>query len=160
MSRAIIAEGPIFVLSASYAVMCALLLHNMTADRLSALKTVQLVQGLKLSSYWIGNYLFDVLYLHILTGTTQTILTIFDPIWRVSLFVYALWPFMVVPVLYGISFFCKKLDGTQSILIPALLLSLLCFSQLMFLMRIISALEFVGDIAMWILSLIPCFPLV
>lgn len=112
MSKAALAEGPIFALSASYAVMSAMLLHTITAERLGEVKTLQLVQGHRLKSYWIGNYLFDVLYLHVLVGTTQTIFNIFDPIWRVSLFVYAIWPFITVPVLYGLGFFFKKLDGT------------------------------------------------
>ena len=113
MAKAALAEGPIFVLSASYAVMTAMLLHTIHAEVLSEMKTLQLVHGLRLSSYWFGNYIFDVVFLQLLVGTTQTIFSIFDPIWRVSLFVFAIWPFMTVPVIYGFSFFFKKIDGTQ-----------------------------------------------
>jgi len=154
------AEGPILVISCSFAIMVAFLLHRVTTERLTKSKLLQLVSGLPLAQYWTGNYLFDVLFLHFIVGSTQTLCVAFDPIWRVSLFVFAIWPFVTVPFIYGCGFFFKNACATQFLTITALLLFMLVLPPMVLGLRIFSTTEFIGDWLQWIFSGFPNFPLV
>jgi hypothetical protein len=147
MAKDTLAQGPIFVMSASFAVMLAFILHANTRERLSKSKLLQLCSGLQLKQYWIGNYFFDVLCLHVLSGSTQTLFVFFDPIWRVSLFSLAVWPFVTVPCLYGCGFFFSQPNSTQFLTITALLLIMLVLPPLILGLRLFGRTEGLGDTA-------------
>lgn len=71
-----------------------------------------MISGLQLAAYWIGNYIFDILYLQTLVSATIICFFMFDSTWKVSLIVFATWPFAIVVFLYGFSFFFKNASNT------------------------------------------------
>lgn len=147
------------MLSGAYVIMVTFLIHHVTQERLSKMKLLQQVSGLKLKAYWIGNYLFDVASLLLLMTVNLVLFVAFDPIWRASLVVYFAWPFMTVPFAYGFSFIFVDLSATQFLPITVLLFAMLCLCHLTFGLRILSQFEFIGDVLTWVLRGIPNFPL-
>ena len=118
------------------------------------------MNGLQLNAYWIANYCFDVMTLQAMVAVTIFLMMSFDELWKVSLLVFASWPFAIVAVIYAFSFFAKDAAQGQIIFIVSQLLIMLCVSQLAFNLRMVETIEFIADLALWVLRLLPSFPLV
>jgi len=159
MCWAKIAEGPIFGISVSFAVLAMFVLHHATGERTSKRKLLQMVSGLKLGAFWFGNWLFDACSMLLLVGVTIACYVVFDPIWRVSISVVIIFPIVTVPVIYAYSFFVLQ-PGVSVALITAMLFVLLCVSQAVFTSRMQSSSEFIGDCLMWFFRSFPGYPLI
>ena len=64
-----------------------------------------MLTGLQLASYWIGNFLFDVLRLQMLVIVTIACFIGFYPFISASIPVFIIWPLAIVPFIYGFAFF-------------------------------------------------------
>jgi hypothetical protein len=159
MNLARMAEGPIYAFAASYAIGACYVLYMITEERINKQKSLQMISGLKLASYWIGNYIFDVLILEILVAATIGCFIVFDPIWKASLAVFALWPFSIVMVVYSFSFFFKNTGSVLAFTFTTQLFVMMCCSQLVFNLRILSKTEYIADTAMWVMRLFASFPI-
>lgn len=58
-----LAEGPVFVFSGAFAISVSYILNTVIEERLNKKKSLQMVSGLKFASFYIGNFIFDVLSL-------------------------------------------------------------------------------------------------
>ena len=160
MNLSRMAEGPIYAFAASYAIAASYVLYMITEERINKQKSLQMVSGLKIASYWIGNYIFDVLILEILVTATILCFVVFDPMWKASLAVFTLWPFTIVMVVYSFSFFFKNIGSTMSFTVTTQLFVMMCCSQLVFNLRILSKTEYIADVTMWVMRLFASFPIV
>lgn len=118
------------------------------------------MNGLQLNAYWIANYCFDVLTLQPMVAVTIFLMMSFDEQWKVSLIVFASWPFAIVPGIYAFSFFANDAAQGQIIFIVSQLFIMLIVAQLVFSLRLVEKVEFMADLALWVLRLLPSFPMV
>ena len=71
------------------------------------LKHVQVISGMRLSSYWIANFIFDFCKMYVTVITTVLIFNYFKSEtldYDSSVIVYCLFPFGVIPCAYVFSF--------------------------------------------------------
>jgi len=97
-----------------------------------------IVSGVKLSSYWFGHYVKDVIFGLILGLWVIILIAIFDINLPSAWILIILAPFSIPPFLYVFSFMFEKADASGS---------LISFYMFIF--------AFIGPIAVFILQLIP-----
>ena len=122
------------------------------------LKHVQVISGMRLSSYWIANFIFDFLKMYFTVGTTIIIFEIMKSDYLdydSSVIVYALFPFGVLPCIYVMSFLFSADSAAQTMTMFWSFISILILPFLVFLLRFANELEHVGDILNYVFKIFP-----
>ena len=60
----------IFFSAISYSIVITITISYLVVERVAQLKHVQVITGMRLSSYWIVNFIFDSLKLYVVIGTS------------------------------------------------------------------------------------------
>jgi len=68
----------IFFSAISYSIVITVTISYLVVERVSQLKHVQVITGMRLSSYWIANFIFDALKLYVTVATTIVLFKVFD----------------------------------------------------------------------------------
>lgn len=62
----------------AYATLMTMICSFLVNERVSGLKHLQLISGVKLSSYWLGNFIFDLIKMYITVFVSVALLWGFD----------------------------------------------------------------------------------
>ena len=68
----------IFFSAISYSIVITVTISYLVVERVSQLKHVQVITGMRLSSYWIANFIFDALKLYVTVITTIVLFKAFE----------------------------------------------------------------------------------
>ena len=68
----------IFFTSISYSIIITVIMSYLVVERITQLKHVQIITGMRLTSYWIANFIFDSIKLYITIITTIVLLHTFN----------------------------------------------------------------------------------
>ena len=68
----------IFFSAIAYSIVITIMVSYLVVERVSQLKHVQVITGMRLTSYWIANFIFDALKLYITIATTIILFHVFD----------------------------------------------------------------------------------
>lgn len=94
----------VFCTAIAYSIIMTNIMSTVVVERNSNLKHVQLISGMRLSAYWVSNFVFDFIKIEITVIVTIIVLKGFSTGLNSSLIAYALFPFAVVPFTYCMSF--------------------------------------------------------
>lgn len=100
---------------------------------------------MKLSAYWIGNFIFDWCKMNVTIAASIIIFYSFNTGLRSSLISYALLPFAVLPCTYCMSFIFTVDSAAQTFTMFFNFLTILVFSTIVFAFRFARKLELFGD---------------
>ena len=68
----------IFFSAIAYSIIITLIVSYLVIERVSQLKHVQVITGMRLSSYWLANFIFDALKLYVTIITTVVLFHVFE----------------------------------------------------------------------------------
>ena len=112
------------------------------------LKHVQIISGMRLSSYWIANFLFDFLKFYVTVGTTLILMQLLKSEtldYDSTMVVYALCPFGIIPCTYVMSFLFTVDSAAQTMTMFFHFIAILIAPSLVFILRFANELENLGD---------------
>lgn len=118
---------------------------------------MQLISGMNLSAYWISTYIFDILKTEIpmiiAIGLMYAYGLDYENVWVL----FILFPFGVIPFTYAMSFLFSKENTAQTFTIFLHFIFAGIGGIIVFILKLISSTEKVGDLLNWIFKLIPSF---
>lgn len=68
----------IFFAAIAYSIVITVTVSYLVVERSTQLKHVQVITGMRLSSYWIANFIFDSIKLYVTIATTIALFYAFD----------------------------------------------------------------------------------
>ena len=122
------------------------------------LKHVQVISGMRLSSYWIANFIFDFLKMYVTVITTVIVFKIFQSEtldYDSSVIVYYLFPFGVLPCIYVMSFIFTADSAAQTMTMFWNFIAILILPMTIFLLRFANKLEHIGDTLNYVAKIFP-----
>lgn len=117
---------------------------------------------MRLSSYWIANFIFDFAKMYVTVGVTLIIFHLIktDEIdYDSTMVLYALFPFGILPCTYVMSFLFTADSAAQTVTMFLHFLWILIFSTTIFLIRFANKLEDVGDLLNYVFKIFPSYSL-
>jgi len=117
----------------------------LVVERASQLKHVQVITGMRLSSYWVVNFIFDAIKLYVTIGTAILFLHVFKQDFPTAIIVLLAFPFGIMPFSYVFSFLFSAESAAQTFTFFCHMFVILFASLLVFLLRISTSLELLGD---------------
>ena len=100
---------------------------------------------MRLSSYWIANFIFDALKLYITIATTIILFLAFDLDYPTAIVIFLLFPFGIMPFTYVFSFCFTADSAAQTFTMFFHMVVILALSSTVFVIRIVPDLEILGD---------------
>ena len=114
---------------------------------------------MRLTSYWIANFIFDSIKLYITIATTISLFYIFNQHYESAEWVFAAFPFGIMPFTYVFSFCFTADSAAQTFTMFCHMVVILAFSTLIFILRVVPDLELLGDRIHYGLRAIPSYSL-
>ena len=130
----------IFFSAIAYSLLCTVTISYLVQERVSKLKHIQVFSGMRLSSYWVANFIFDFLKMYFTVITTIVIFQIFKSEtldYDSSAVVYCLFPFGVLPCLYVMSFCFTEDSSAQKMTMFWNFICILILPSTVFLLRFV-----------------------
>lgn len=149
----------VFFTAVAYSIILTNIVSYLVNERISNLKHVQQISGMKLSAYWIGNFIFDFCKMNVTIATSIIIFYALDTGLSSALISFALFPFAVLPFTYCMSFVFTVDSAAQTFTMFFNFLTILVFSTMIFAFRFARKLELFGDKLNWIMRIFPAYNL-
>ena len=149
----------IFFSAIAYSIVITVTISYLVVERVSQLKHVQVITGMRLTSYWIANFIFDAIKLYITIATTITLFYTFDQKYPSAEIIFAVFPFGIMPFTYVMSFLFTADSAAQTFTMFCHMVIILCFSSLIFILRVVPTLELLGDRLHYSMRIFPSYSL-
>lgn len=149
----------IFFAAIAYSIIITVTVSYLVVERSTQLKHVQIITGMRLSSYWIANFIFDAIKLYITIATTIALFYIFNQTYESAEWVIAAFPFGIMPFTYVMSFLFSADSAAQTFTMFCHMVIILAFSTLVFILRAVPDLEILGDNLHYALRIFPSYSL-
>ena len=149
----------IFFSAIAYSIVITVTISYLVVERISQLKHVQVITGMRLSSYWIANFIFDAIKLYITVVTTIVLFYVFEMEYESSKVVFALFPIAIIPFTYVFSFLFSSDSAAQTFTMFCHTSTILIFSTVIFIVRVVPDLEDIGDSLNYGFRFIPSYSL-
>ena len=72
------AGAVIFFAAIAYSIVITVTVSYLVVERITQMKHVQVITGMRLTSYWLANFIFDALKLYLTIITTIVLFNLFD----------------------------------------------------------------------------------
>jgi len=148
-----------FVLAIGFALIPACMSSFILVERLNDLKHMQLISGMNLLSYWISNYLFDLIKVYMVALSVLGILELFNCHYDHVYISFLLYPWAVVPFTYVSTFIFQQENFAQTLTVFLHFSSAGIGAIMAFILRTFYLTYDLGDAMTWYLKLIPTFSL-
>ena len=149
----------IFFSAIAYSIVITVTISYLVVERNTQLKHVQVITGMRLTSYWIANFIFDSVKLYITIATTITLFYMFDQSYKSAEWIFAAFPFGIMPFTYVMSFLFTADSAAQTFTMFCHMVIILAFSTLIFILRVVPNLELLGDRIHYALRIFPSYSL-
>ena len=151
-----------FFAAIAYSLLATVTISYLVQERISMLKHVQVISGMRLSSYWIANFIFDFLKMYVTIGATLAIFQLLKSEYLdydSTMVVYALFPFGILPCTYVFSFFFTADSAAQTMTMFWHFLCILIAPTTIFILRFANKLEHTGDVLNYVFRAFPSYSL-
>ena len=149
----------IFFTAIAYGIFITITTSYLVVERTSQLKHVQVITGMRLSAYWIANFIFDALKLYVTIAVTIVLFNVFDQEYDSAKWVFIAFPFGILPFTYVFSFFFTADSAAQTFTMFFHMFVILAASTFVFVMRLIPNVEVLGDHLHYGFKIIPSYSL-
>lgn len=103
-----------FIGGISYGMMITAVVSYLVVERLEGLKHLQLISGMQLKAYWVGNFIFDFFKMYFTIIVTIILFLGYDLNFNGSIAVYLIFPFGILPFTYVSSFIFTSDSAAQT----------------------------------------------
>jgi ATP-binding cassette subfamily A (ABC1) protein 3 len=142
----------------AYAIVIVSVVTYLVTERMNGLKHLQIISGMQLKAYWIGNFLFDSFKMSLLIITTIILWFAFSMGYNTAWLTVLVCPLGILPFTYFTSFLFSSESGAQTLTMLLHIIVLGIISSVIFTFRIaIPTLQKSGDLAHGILKIIPTY---
>lgn len=148
-----------FMASIAFGLVLTSIVSNLVIERLSGLKHLQLISGMQLKAYWVGNYIFDFARMELLSISVVCLLAMFGLGHETSHLLLVMLPVGAIPFTYASSFIFTSDSGAQTLTIFLHFFILAIASVAIFSLRIIATLQESGDFLHLVLHVVPTYAL-
>ena len=135
----------IFFSAIAYSIVITVTISYLVVERITQLKHVQVITGMRLSAYWIVNFLFDAFKLYLTIGTSLLLFHVFDQDYPTARWVLLAFPFGILPFSYVFSYMFTVESAAQTFTFFCHMFVILFASLLVFILRVVPDLEVLGD---------------
>jgi ATP-binding cassette subfamily A (ABC1) protein 3 len=98
------ANAVIFITAIAYSIIIVSIVSYLVVERTNGLKHLQVISGMQLKAYWIGNFLFDFLKFEVTIVATIILFFAFEMGFDNAWVTYLVLPFGILPFTYVSSF--------------------------------------------------------
>ncbi len=147
----------VFFVSIAFALIPANFITTIIKERETNTKHLQIISGISLTSYWVSNFVFELVKYYIIGGICLLIILAFDqfPSWFWLL--YLLYGFSMTSFTYMFSVFFKTEASAQNAVILVNFLFGALGGTVVIILRIFEDLVSIGKVVAYILRVIPSF---
>ena len=135
----------IFFSAISYSIVITVIISYLVVERVSQLKHVQVITGMRLSSYWIVNFIFDSFKLYVVIATSLLMFHLFGQTYPTATWILLAFPFGIIPFTYVFSYMFSVESAAQTFTFFCHMFVILFASLLIFILRVVPTLEVLGD---------------
>lgn len=104
----------VFMSAISYSMMITAIVSYLVVERISGLKHLQVISGMNLKAYWVGNFAFDFIKMQFTIGITMALLFGFDLGYTGAWATYLALPLGIIPFSYAMSFWFTVDSAAQT----------------------------------------------
>ena len=124
-----------FVVALAYATLLTNAMGLVVEERVSRLKHIQVVSGIRLSSYWLANFFVDLLKMELTSAVGCLMFLICQPRYKEVMVTFAAFPFATLPMTYVLSFAFSSVSSAQTFTIFTQFFLILCVPGINFFLR-------------------------
>ncbi len=135
----------IFFSAIAYSIVITITISYLVVERETQLKHVQVITGMRLSSYWIVNFIFDSLKLYVTICTSLLMFHLFEQDYPSATWILVAFPFGIMPFTYVMSYIFSAESAAQTFTFFCQMFVILFASLLIFILRVVPELEVLGD---------------
>jgi ATP-binding cassette subfamily A (ABC1) protein 1 len=140
-----------------FALIPASTVSNIVTEKEKGLKHMQIVSGLSLGSYWVANFIFDVVKTFLPCILTVGVIYMFDMGYEYAWATILMFPLGVVPYSYAISFLFTTESTAQTVVLFSNIIAGSIGGMAVFILRMIpDTMEYGDMISKW-LKIIPTY---
>ena len=147
----------IFFSAIAYSIVITVTMSYLVVERTTQLKHIQVITGMRLSSYWITNFIFDASKLYLTILTTLLLFHIFDQDYPSAQWILVAFPFGVMPWIYVWSYLFNAESAAQTFTFFCNMFVILFASLVVFILRVVPDLELLGDRLHYIFRAFPSY---
>ena len=103
-----------FIGGIAYGMMITAVVSYLVVERLEGLKHLQLISGMQLKAYWVGNFIFDFFKMYFTIIVTIILFLGYNLNFNGSIAVYLIFPFGILPFTYVSSFIFTSDSAAQT----------------------------------------------
>jgi len=124
-----------FVVALAYSALLTNTMGILVEERISRLKHIQVVSGIRLSSYWFANFFIDLLKMELTSSVTCLMFLLYQPRYTQAMLTFLLFPFASLPMTYTLSFFFRSTPSAQTFTLFTQFFLIFCIPGLNFFLR-------------------------
>lgn len=153
------ASSVVFMSSIAFSMIITAVVSYLVVERVNGLKHLQLISGLQLKAYWIGNFIFDALKIEVTIVCVIAMFFGYDMQYDAAWVTYLLIPFAVMPYTYVVSFVFTTDSAAQTFTMFGHFMTITLISTIVFALRLNFDTEAVGDFLNWVFRVVPTYNL-
>ena len=147
----------IFFVSIAFSFIPANFITLIIKERETNSKHLQIISGISLISYWLNNYIFELIKYYIVGGICILLIYLFEYYKYYLIFLYLEYGTAMVSFTYLFSFICKSENKGQSLVLLINLLLGTIGGTAVLIMKLNEDIENISTILAYILRIIPSF---
>jgi len=148
----------IFITAIAYPLMFTAIVSYLVVENTTQLKHAQLVAGMRLSAFWIGNFIFDLIKMELTILVTIGLFYLFGIGFTFAVMaVFLALPFGIIPFTYFTSFLFTVDSAAQTFTMFLHFFFIMVLSTVVYVMRFIPEVEYWGDVLNWVFKLVPSY---
>lgn len=94
----------IFMTAIAYSMLVTSIVGLAVSERVDGHKHMQLISGLKMSAYWVGNFLVDLIKMEVVVLATCTTFWVCEMDYSTAWITFTVFPLAIIPSTYVLSF--------------------------------------------------------
>jgi len=147
----------VFFVSIAFALIPANFITIIIKERESNTKHLQIVSGIRMISYWLSNFIFELTKYYFIGGISLLLILAFDRFPPYLWLLYLLYGFAMTAFTYMISLIFKTESSAQNMVLLLNLLFGALGGSVIIILRILEDLVNIGKIIAYVLRVIPSF---
>lgn len=98
----------------AYSMMVTAIVSYLVVERISGLKHLQVISGMNLKAYWVGNFIFDLIKMELTIVVTISLFFGFEMGFNSAWATYVALPFGIIPFSYVMSYWFTVDSAAQT----------------------------------------------
>lgn len=151
------ASTVLFVSAIGYSMMITAVASYLVVERTNGLKHLQVISGMQLKAYWLGNFIFDFGKMQVTILVTIILFFAFKLEYNSAWLTYLILPFGILPYTYVTSFMFNADSAAQTFTMFYHFFIIAIVTLFVFFLRLLPTMQRLGDLLNLIFRLVPTY---